>query len=180
MPFLGRALILLGFFVSASVWSATNPSTPEYQLKAVFLFNFTQFVEWPPAAFGDAQSPMSICVLGTDPFGPYLDEVIQGEKINGRTLLVEHIKQNDDIGRCHILYVSRSEEPRIEQILKQLDDHSVLTVSDIEGFAEKGGVIGFFTAGSKIRFRINVASAKRADLTISSKLLRPAEIVAAE
>jgi hypothetical protein len=104
---------------------------------------------------------------------------VQGETVNGRTLIVERVNQDENIRGCHILYVSRSEEPRLGQILRELEGRNVLTVSDIEGFAEKGGVIGFFTSGSKVRLRINIASAKHAALTISSKLLRPAEIVTA-
>jgi hypothetical protein len=179
MPVLGRRLfILLALLMNASIWAAA-PGALEYQLKAVFLFNFTQFIEWPPGAFNDGQSPVAICVLGSDPFGPYLDEVAQGEKVNGRSLIVERLSKSEDVGGCHVLFVSRSEEGHLAQVLQQLNGRSVLTVSDIESFAERGGVIGFFTLENKIRLRINMASAKRADLTISSKLLRPAEIVAA-
>jgi hypothetical protein len=179
MPVLGRRVfILLALLMNASVWGAA-PGALEYQLKAVFLFNFTQFVEWPPSAFNDSHSPVTICVLGNDPFGTYLDEAVQEEKVNGRSLVVARLSQSDDVSGCHVLFISRSEAAHLKQLLKQLNGQRVLTVSDIEGFAEQGGVIGFFTLENKIRLRINMASAKRADLTISSKLLRPAEIVAA-
>src|SRR5688500_2932564 len=79
----------------------------EYQLKAVFLFNFAQFVEWPPEAFPENQSPLVIGVLGEDPFGPYLDQIVSGENANNRPLAVQRYRQVEEIKTCHILFISR-------------------------------------------------------------------------
>jgi uncharacterized protein DUF4154 len=149
----------------------------EYQLKAVFLFNFAQFVEWPTEAFPEARTPLIIGVLGQDPFGAYLDETVRGETVNGRPLAVQRYLRVDEVKTCHILFVSRSEVNRLEPILTHLKGRNILTVSDAVGFAELGGIIRFVTERNKIRLRINLEAAKGANLTISSKLLRPAEIV---
>lgn len=152
-------------------------SSPEYQLKAVFLFNFAQFVEWPASAFATPDAPLVICVLGEDPFGPYLDETVRGEKVNDRRLEVRRPHGLEEVEGCHILFVSRREEGRLTGILDSLRGQSILTVSDAERFATRGGMIRFVTDRNRIRLRINLEAAKAANLTLSSKLLRPAQIV---
>jgi hypothetical protein len=154
----------------------TGP-TPEYQLTAVVLFNFAQFVEWPPSAFPDRDAPLVIGILGDDPFGAYLDETVRGERVNDHPLVVKRFSRVEDIEACHILFVSDPGKGHLKPILDSLHGRSVLTVSDVERFPAKGGMIGFVTDQRRIRLRINLAAAKAADLTISSKLLRPAEIV---
>jgi hypothetical protein len=149
----------------------------EYEVKAVFLFNFSQFVDWPATAFADGRSPLSICVLGSDPFGATLDEIVRGETVNGRTLAVRRYQSLDRVRGCHILFIDRSQDAQLEAILAALRGRSVLTVGDFEGFTRRGGMIRFVTVGNKIRLRINLAAAQAANLTISSKLLRPAQIV---
>jgi hypothetical protein len=149
----------------------------EYQLKAVFLFNFAQFVDWPPEAFPEAQTPLVIGVLGEDPFGAYLDETVRGETVNNRPLIVQRYRQVEEIKTCHVLFISQSETDRLEQILADLKGRNILTVGDADGFARRGGMIRFVIDKNKIRLRVNLEAAKDANLVISSKLLRPAEIV---
>lgn len=170
-------LFVLLFSSGLSLVAETVPPA-EYQLKAVFLFNFAQFVEWPPEAFPEAETPLIIGVLGEDPFGAYLDETVRGEKVNGRLLAVQRYRRVEEIKTCHLLFISRSEANRVEQIVAGLKDRNILTVADAEGFARRRVMIRFVTEKNKIRLRINLEAAKAANLTISSKLLRPAEIVA--
>jgi uncharacterized protein DUF4154 len=186
-----RALALRGVQASARSWcvicgllllggldaSAQTGASREYQVKAVFLFNFAQFVEWPPAAFAGANSPIVIGVLGENPFGTDLDETLRGETVNNRPLEVRRYHRLDEIKTCHVLFISRSEANRLEQILVSLKDRSILTVGDGEDFVQRGGMIRLATAQNKIRLIINVDAAKAANLTISSKLLRAAELV---
>jgi hypothetical protein len=157
---------------------AQAPTPAEYQLKAVFLFNFAQFVEWPPEAFQGSHAPLIIGVLGEDPFGVYLDETVRGEKVNDRPLVVQRYRRIDEMKACHILFISRSEANQLEPIITSLKGRHILTVGDAVGFAQRGGIIRFVTEKNKIRLRINLEAAKAAHLTISSKLLRPADIVA--
>lgn len=156
---------------------AETTPPPEYQLKAVFLFHFAQFVEWPPEAFPEAQTPLVIGVLGEDPFGAYLDETVRSETVNNRSLVVHRYHQVEEIETCHVLFISRSEADRLEQILASLKGRHILIVGDADGFIRRGGMIRFILDENKIRLRINLAAAKDANLVMSSKLLRPAEIV---
>ena len=157
--------------------SAQSASSREYQVKAVFLFNFAQFVEWPTNAFSQAQTPLVIGVLGEDPFGAYLDDTVRGEKVNNRSLVVERYRRAEEIKTCHVLFISRSEADRLAEILANLKGRNILTVGDAESFAERGGMIRFATEKNKLRLKVNLEAVKAANLTISSKLLRSAGIV---
>lgn len=157
--------------------AAAAPS--EDQVEAVFVFNFAHFVEWPPQSFATPSEPFIIGILGSDPFGAHLDEVVRGEQINGHPLQVQRFRSLADVGRCQILFIDRSENERIEPILAALNGRSILTVSQADGAAEHGVMIQFAVENSRVRLRINVESARAAGLTISSKLLRPAAIVGA-
>jgi hypothetical protein len=155
--------------------SACAQNFNEYQLKAVFLLRFTQFVEWPPA--NAPGSAFNICVLGTDPFDSYLEDTVRNETVRERAIAVRRLETGTEPGDCQILYVSDSERPRIKQIAGELRGRGVLTVGDSDSFAQQGGIIEFVTADRRIRLKINVAAARAANLQISSKLLRPATIV---
>lgn len=178
MVILRLSLLVLFLFALVAAPADSLPSK-EYQIKAVFLFNFAQFVDWPALAFADRRAPLVIGVLGDDPFGTFLDETVRGETVNDRQLIVQRYRGVDEIQACHLLFISRSESGRLEEIVERLKDRNILTVSDLEGAALRGVMIRFVIADNKIRLRINLEAAKAADLTISSKLLRPAEIVTA-
>lgn len=165
------------FFLSRPELPAQTGLFKEYQIKAIFLFNFAQFVDWPSDVFSETQSPLIIGVLGDAPFDTYLDETVRDEKVNGHPLVVQRYRHVEDIKACQILFISQSETKRLEQILEELKGRSILMVGETEGFAKGGGMIQFVNEQNKIRFKINVEAAKAANLTISSKLLRAAEIV---
>jgi hypothetical protein len=174
-----RALVLatlISLVVSGLAYSAAETS-PEYQVKAVFLFNFAQFVEWPPQSYEDPAAPFVIGILGTDPFGPALEGAIRGETLNGRSFVIERYRSVTEIRHCQILFISRSEAAHIGEISTALAGHSILTVSDIEDPAQRGVMIRFVAENNRIRLRINADAAKAVGLSISSKLLRPAELV---
>jgi hypothetical protein len=147
---------------------------PEYQVKAVFLFNFAQFVSWPSKQPSD--TPFVIGIVGDDPFESYLDETVRGEKVNNRLLTTQRFRRGRDPRNCNILFISQSERDRAAEIVSSLKGRSVLTVSDIEGFADLGGMVELFTEKNKIHMRINLEAVKAADLKVSSKLLRVAEV----
>ena len=174
-----KTLSAAWFVISALLLSGTlQAAAPtEYQLKAVFLFNFAQFVDWPQESFPEAQMPLVIGVLGEDPFGTYLDEIVSGETVNNHQLEIQRYRRVNEMKTCHILFISQSESKRLEQIVAALKGRSILTVSDSDGFTRYGGMIRFVTEKNKLRLRINLEAATAANLTISSKLLRPAEIV---
>jgi hypothetical protein len=149
----------------------------ESDLKAVFLFNFTQFVEWPAAAFSDPTTPFVIGVLGDDPFGKILDDIVTNETVKNRKIVIRRYRDVQEIGACHILFISHSESGRLTGIFESLNGRSILTVGEGDGFSEAGGAIRFIIVQNKLRLRINVDSVNAAKLTISSELLRQAEII---
>jgi hypothetical protein len=164
-----------GFMVYPRGLAADTPT--EDQVQAVFLYNFSRFVEWPAQTFATPDDPFVIGILGSDPFGARLDEAVRNEQVNGHPLTVRRFHNLAEVDNCQILFVDRSESARIGQILALLDHRSTLTVSQADGAAQRGVMIQFATENSRIRLRINVESARASGLTISSKLLRPAEIV---
>jgi hypothetical protein len=173
-----RAILTALLLASAVCWPATGPS--EYQVKAVFLFNFGQFVEWPAHAYDTPQAPFVIGILGEDPFGGTLDEVVRGESVGSRSLVVRRFGNPREISDCNILFVGRNESARLAEALDAVRGRSVLTVTDIEGADSRGAIIVLFNENNRIRMRINLAAAKASELVISSKLLRPAVVIGAE
>ncbi len=147
---------------------------PEYQVKALFLFSFAQFVSWPSPP--PAETPFVIGIAGDDPFDSYLDETVRGEKVNNRPLTTHRFRRGRDPRNCDLLFISQSERDRAAQIVANLKGRSVLTVSDIDGFLKLGGMIELFTEKNKIRMRINLEAVRGANLKVSSKLLRVAEV----
>ena len=159
-------IVPLGFAPSAA------PALPsEYQIKAAFLFNFAQFVEWPSASFRDPATPFAIGILGDDPFGPTLDQIVQGESIGSRKLTIRRSRRLDDLKSCQLVFVGRSEQEHLRDVLDALGNTPVLTVSDIDGFASSGGMIGFYLDQNRIRFEINPQRAQKQGLKLSSQLL---------
>jgi hypothetical protein len=149
----------------------------EYQIKAVFLFNFVQFVEWPASAFVSPDDPIRIAVLGNDPFAGSLDIAVQGEKVRQRSLVVERVQRIQDAANCHLLFVCSSERMNIASIISAFKGRPVLTVGDMPDFARRGGIIDFYLEGQKVRFEINRAAALQSGLKVSSQLLGLARIV---
>ncbi|MBL7699582.1 MAG: YfiR family protein [Chitinophagaceae bacterium] len=146
----------------------------EYQVKAAFILNFSKFVEWPGDAFARQSDIFILGVLGKDPFGDYLDEIVEGEKIEGKKLIIQRYNSVDDIHDCQILFINVPEETGA--VIKRLKGRSILTVSDDADFSRAGGIIQFYKQDDAIRLQINPDAAKEANLTLSSKLLRIAKI----
>jgi hypothetical protein len=177
-----RTVGIVARLAIAALWLTCAPATPappaaEHQVKAVYLFNFAQFVEWPKQSFESPEAPFVIGILGKDAVGGTLEEVVRGESLNGRRFEVRQFAEPDKVGPCHVLFIGRDMAAGLEQALATLRGRSVLTVTDIEGAEQLGAVITLFKDSKRIRMRINVAAARANELVISSKLLRPAEIV---
>jgi hypothetical protein len=149
----------------------------EYQVKAAFLYNFAKFVEWPGGAFENQSESLVVCVLGEDPFGRALDEVVGGKKIDGRALAVRRISDARQAKGCRMLFVSSSEPRSVLSVLAILNEAGVLTVGESDSPASAGMIINFILDGGKIRFAINTAAAERGKLRFSSRLLSLAIIV---
>ena len=153
----------------------------EYSVKAAALYQFANFVTWPPDAMPGAGAPLVIGVLGEDPFGDVLDSAVNGKKAGGHPIKLKRFAAFGagtaaSLKKCQILFICYSEKDRVSTILAGLKGSSVLTVSEIENFPFKGGDILFDMVGSKISLMVNVGAAKKAGLSISSKLLQICKI----
>ena len=152
----------------------------EYLIKAGFIFNFAKFVEWPASSFAQPDSPIVIGILGTDPFGALIDQIVQDKKIGARGFVVKRLKWGPDLKdlrECKILFVGASEKVHIDDLVQAVKGLPILTVGETPGFAEHGGVIRFVLEDNRVRFEVNVEAARQADLTISSRLLTLARII---
>src|SRR5258708_19034648 len=157
-----------------------SSNSSEYLIKAGFIFNFAKFVEWPQATFAQPDSPIVIGILGTDPFGTLIDQIVQNKKIGARGFVVKRLKWGTDfkeLRECKILFVGDSEKAHIGELVQIVKTLPILTVGETPGFAERGGVIRFVLEDNRVRFEVNVEAARQADLTISSRLLTLARII---
>lgn len=154
---------------------ASSPS--EYQVKALFLFNFTKYVEWPSNAFAQAEASIVIGVAGEDTIGEDLKLVIEDKRVNGRSLALKRVDDVNEAQTCHILFITASEAGRVSEILEALKNLPVLTVGETEQFLQQGGMIAMVKKDNKIRLEINLNASRRAQVTISSRLLGVADTV---
>ena len=106
----------------------------EYQVKAALLLNFAQFIKWPAAAFPTPDAPITVGILGDDPFGDVLDQTFQDETVQGRKLVIKRSRQVEDLKSCHLLFISKSEKDRLAEILASLNDTSIVTVGETDQF----------------------------------------------
>ena len=162
--------MLLVFTIGFGLQAQSGPST-EYQVKAAFLYHFAQFVEWPPEAFKDADSPITYCTIGEDPFQGALDASLNGKALGPRRFRVQHLKPPAGLDGCHVLFIGNGEKGSIPGRLASVQEKPVLTVGESEHFADDGGVIGFCLEGNKVRFEINLSAAEHANLKVSARLL---------
>jgi hypothetical protein len=169
--------VLLGLpFAALSLPAAPAQSADEYQLKAVILYNFTRFITWPERAFANRTDPIRICILGANPFGDKLTTVLAGKEVGGRQLLAEVIPGVTQTSRCHILFVSSLQRTSLQMVLNRVSP-AVLTVGEMPGFTEQGGIVNLNLEREHIYIEINQTTALRAELQISSRLLSLARVL---
>jgi len=155
---------------------AQEQKAGEYQVKALFLYNFINFVDWPAESSINSSPTINVCVIGEDPFNNALDE-IENNTVKGKKLAIKFYQANEEPKGCHLLFIPASEKRHTARILKSIRDTNMLTVGDTEESARQGSVIGFYIEQRKVRFAINIEAAKRAGLKISAKLLKLAKII---
>lgn len=165
LPLVGIALQLVPFAARAT------PSVPlEYAVKASYLYKFAPFVQWPPRAFATADSPLHLCLVGTDPFGSVLDDVVAGQQAQGHPIVIIRMASIDAEAQCHILYIGRSTAQSEIAALRAVAGKPVLTVTD-GGDDAQGGMIQFVLHKGRVRFIVNTTAATASGIQISSKLL---------
>jgi len=164
-------------FSSLNAYSSANEKNLEYKVKAAYLYNFTKFVKWPDEVLSHTQKKtLNICILGQDPFGRAID-LLLNKTAQGHNVAIEYIEKINSNTQCHVVFIARSKENKIEQILSELSEKKILTVSDIDQFAIKGGCISLHVFKGKVRFNVNKKAAENADLKVSAKLLELAKVV---
>ena len=166
-------LALLGF-AWISTAAAVEPQS-EYKVKSAYLYNFTRLTQLPEQHFRDDDA-YHLCIVGENPFGEYLTPLI-ARPVDGHPLSVEHIFNKKGLSGCEMLFISRSAERELDAWLRRAAAFNILTVSDIDGFARHGGMIGLVTRGNRVKFEINHAAAQRCNIAISAKLLELGDIV---
>jgi len=173
---LRRSILVLscitGLFSQAS---AADEQSLEYQVKAAFVLNFTKFTEWPSSAFPAVNSPFSICILGMDPFGGSLEQIIQGEAIGGHRMAIQRINRGSRPQGCQVLFAGQAEKDT-RMVLADLGA-GVLTIGEGDSFLQDGGMISFIIENRRTRFDINLKAAENAGLKLSSRLLSVARSV---
>lgn len=173
-----RLATIIGMLLLA--YAQAHAQAPEYRIKAAMLANFALFVDWPPAAFPMAESPFIVCVLGDDPFGPWLRHEM-GERVGTHPVEIRQVREAEAARECHMVFLSRSEEPRMEKVMAVLRQGGALIVSDAgppDDFCSQGGMIALTMEGNRVRFELNADAAEEAGLVIGSRLKRVARSTA--
>jgi hypothetical protein len=174
-----RFILLLSLMIgslSAAPIMAEEAASREYQVKAAMIYNFAQFVEWPATAFEQPDSPLVISVVGANPFGQVLEELVAGKTVGGRKIKVRFDPTVEGIGPCHVLFVPASQDADRVRIIQGVAAKPLLTVGETDAFLHAGGIIRFYAEDNKVRFEINPEAAQHAKITISAKLLKLARI----
>jgi hypothetical protein len=150
----------------------------EAEVKAEFLERFTRFVDWPPTAFPSRDAPFVVCLMGSHPFGDYVDNMVRDRMIKGRATVLRRPTEAIEVLGCHLLFVAASEDKRLAKVIAQTATRPILTVADTRGYAYRGVLINFFRDDKKVRFEINTDAVKKSGLKFSSKLLKLGKLVA--
>jgi YfiR/HmsC-like len=180
--YLARCIISIGILLAGTSTFMSQTPSVEGQVKAGFLYNFAQFIQWPSHAFADREMPFTMCVTG-DAFEGILEKTVERETLNGRRIAVRRLGAPDNLHGCHLLYVGKLEAKRTTEFLGAAsrtfatEGLPILTVGDSEDFINVGGMIRFTEAGNRVRFEINPEAAERVSLRLSANLLRVADIV---
>lgn len=167
---LAAAFSLLVACVLPAAPSYAFASSPEDEVKAVFLFKFAPFVDWPASAFSSPVSPFRLCILGEDPFGATLDQAVSGQQFETHPIEVRRLQSPDGASGCHILYFRGPRSAALAEAFSRLKGSPVLTVTEDDG-PVSGGVIRFVVRGGRVRFAIDPNAAAANGVRISSKLL---------
>ncbi len=168
------ALLALGFTAySLPAAHADTITAKEYQIKAVYLFNLTTFVNWPEELLHkNSDAPFRLCILGDDPFGERIDIVARGEDVEGHAIAVQRIRTVTEARACHIAFISQSESRQVPYIIDSLPK-GVLTVSDNDTFVKQGGMVEFYTNRDRqVRLAVDPNTLQEGGLKASAKLLK--------
>lgn len=173
--YLIRKAVVVGLLLFA--WTAQCAGVPEYDAKAGFLFNFSRFIEWERSDSSESSKPFVFGVYGDNPFGESIF-LLEQQSIRGRAVVVRIIPEGSvDFSDCQMLFVPASQKNRTREIVDLLKSKPIVLVGESPGFAQVGGMINFYLKDERIAFEINLESFKSSRLSISSRLLRLAQVI---
>jgi hypothetical protein len=173
-PLAGLALIgMVALRLSASP-QQPSPAPTQYDVQAVYLFDFAKFVRWPPAS---EHETISICIAGQQVFADTLTRIVAGERVDSHALSVRLVQQPQEESACDILFIGSAAEGRLDSLLAATNGKSVLTVSDVPGFLDRGGMIQFLIVGNRVRFSVDLRPVASSGISLSSELLKVAVAV---
>lgn len=164
---LTMAVIISG---GVTVEAQAGDAVREYKLKAAFLLNFSKFTTWPKEAFARTSENFDFCVVGQNPFGSILRS-LETKSVSGRQVKLHLLNSLEEGKGCHLMFVSKSEKGKLDQLQQLTNGQPVVTVSDIQGFSSDGGIFEFITREGKLSFIVNNRQAKRNGLQINASLL---------
>lgn len=169
---------LCGAFTGGAVHAdPAETLVSETQIKAAFIYNFTKFVEWPSDAFPSKGNPITIGILGETPLAAELVVIVEGRKVNGRSIVVTAVRTPDDVASLQMLFVSAAEDASLGAFAPAIVDGALLTVGESPAFAAANGAIVFVRQNGKLRFEINMTAAEHARLKVSGELQKLAAAV---
>lgn len=168
--------VLLAMLMSTPSTARAGGEGREALVKAAFLYHFLEFVDWPDSVTAGEDDAVRIGVLGSDPFGPKLDEVFRSSD-DVTTFRVLRSTRADDLVDCRLVFVSSDDPDDYRAAIDVLAPLPVLTVAHREGFAADGGHLNFFVENDRLRFEVNLAATEASGLRLSSRLLKLARIV---
>lgn len=170
-------MIVISCALLCGVCKAQESDADEYEVRAAMLFNMTKFVDFPGWKTGDSASPFQVCFLGIDPSTTAIESLLKGKSVDTKPVVTHRLGKTDDGAGCHILYVAKTERKRFAELMPSLTKASVLTVGEADWLTTSGGVVGLPLVDSRVRIEINLGSAQRSSINVSSKLLRLATVV---
>lgn len=175
-----RALALLAAACLPCFAQAQADSATEGRLKTAFLYNFSQYIEWPSHAFAQADTPFQVCVLGRDTLGSSL-QALESRSYKSHPIVVSHPASPRAARSCHIVYFEMaSTTPQARELAQTLGDAPVLVVSSDPEALAMGASIGFIPLNGKLRWTLNLAATRKAQLKVSVKLVEIALTVVGE
>lgn len=170
----GAILTAIAFTAAGTLVAAQSVSAPG--LKAAYLFNFAQFVEWPADAV-PAGAPLTVCIVDDGAVAGALEQTVKGRTVVGHALTVIRLAPVATLPTCHVIYLGGSDQKYSADLLKALNGRLVLTVSDAPRFARSGGMVELFLEGGRMRIAVNTDALQRGKVRLSSRVLQLATIV---
>jgi hypothetical protein len=175
------AVVLVVWWILLQPWGALGGPVigSEYDVKIGFIYNFAKFVTWPEASLDKDPQTLVICYAADNPAIEAFDK-LDGKTINHRKIKVFAYDEQTCLEQSQIIFFATQDKAYIQPILAKAKGRNILTIGEVEGFTQWGGIINFFEDHNRLRFQVNLDAARREGLKMSSQLLGSAQIIQEE